>query len=419
MNGLRSDTIRGLMGDEMVDVEIKNGELVSALVTKTVTGTVTKIGVVGGGQLAWMMAAAAKKFGLELRVQTPNSSDPAVAIADESIFAAVTDPAGTEKLAAKSHVITFENEFVDLDALSKLAEQGACFRPSLASLSPLISKYDQRCFLRDRELPTPKFCRLTDATEISFPCVLKTCRNGYDGYGTFIVKSQAELDQVLSKIPAIDLLLEEFVPFKRELAIMVARSLDGEISLYPIVETQQVDAVCRRVIVPIELPIGLEQTIGAIARTIVESLQVVGIFGIEFFETSDGQVLVNEIAPRTHNSGHYTLDASVTSQFEQQVRAISGMPLGSSALNCGGAVMVNLLGFESATSDYLEVRSQLAQIPGATVHWYGKSESRSGRKLGHVTVCFDQANETKSRLIAETIEHIWYGLDQRRSDVVK
>ena len=123
---------------------------------------------------------------------------------------------------------------------------------------------------------------------------------------------------------------------------------------------------------PIELPNGLAQTIGAIAQTIVESLQVVGIFGIEFFELFDGQVLVNEIAPRTHNSGHYTLEASVTSQFEQQLRAVSGMALGSSALNCGGAVMVNLLGFESATSEYLEVRSQLAKIPGATVHWYGK-----------------------------------------------
>ncbi len=371
----------------------------------------TRIGIVGGGQLAWMMAAAADKLGLELRVQTPNSTDPAVTIANETIFAAVTDPDGTEKLAAKSDVITFENEFVDLDALSKLAEKGACFRPSLSSLLPLISKYDQRCFLRDRNLPTPKFCRLSDATAILFPCVLKTCRNGYDGYGTFIVKSQSDLDQVLSKVPATDLLLEEFVPFKRELAIMVARSLDGEVSLYPIVETQQVNAVCHRVIVPIELPAGLAQTIGAIAQTIVESLQVVGIFGIEFFELFDGQVLVNEIAPRTHNSGHYTLEASVTSQFEQQLRAVSGMALGSSALNCGGAVMVNLLGFESATSDYLEVRSRLAKIPGATVHWYGKPESRSGRKLGHVTVCFDQADEEKARSMADTIEAIWYGLD--------
>ena len=156
----------------MVNVRTEQGELLSALVAGNMAGnmarTVTRVGVVGGGQLAWMMAAAAKKLGLELRVQTPNSTDPAVTIADEAIFAAVTDPSGTKKLAAKSDVITFENEFVDLDALSKLAEQGACFRPSLLSLSSLVSKYDQRCFLRDRNLPTPEFCRFLDATEILF-----------------------------------------------------------------------------------------------------------------------------------------------------------------------------------------------------------------------------------------------------------
>jgi 5-(carboxyamino)imidazole ribonucleotide synthase len=374
--------------------------------------TVKRVGIVGGGQLAWMMATAAQKLDLELLVQTPSHADPAVTIATDTIFASVVDPQATASLANKSDVVTFENEFVDLDALSQLAERGVCFRPSLASLSPLLSKYDQRCFLRDRDLPTPNFSLLSDALSqsipIPFPSVLKTCRNGYDGYGTFIVKTQSDLDQVLLKVPPIDLLLEDFVPFKRELAVMVARSVTGEIAVYPVVETQQVNAVCRRVIVPVDLPGGMEQRIDAIARTLVESLQIVGIIGIEFFETMDGQVLVNEIAPRTHNSGHYTLDASVTSQFEQQLRAISGMSLGSPRLNCGGAVMVNLLGFESATSDYSEVRSKLSAIPGVTVHWYGKSESRSGRKLGHVTVCFDQADYGSAIEVADQIEKIWY-----------
>jgi 5-(carboxyamino)imidazole ribonucleotide synthase len=374
--------------------------------------TVKRVGIVGGGQLAWMMATAAKKLDLELLVQTPSHADPAVTIATDTIFASVVDPQATASLANKSDVVTFENEFVDLDALSQLAEGGVCFRPSLASLSPLLSKYDQRCFLRDRDLPTPNFSLLSDALSqsipIPFPSVLKTCRNGYDGYGTFIVKTQSDLDQVLLKVPAIDLLLEDFVPFKRELAVMVARSVMGEIAVYPVVETQQVNAVCRRVIVPVDLPGGMGQRIDTIARTIVESLQIVGIIGIEFFETMDGQVLVNEIAPRTHNSGHYTLDASVTSQFEQQLRAISGLSLGSPTLNCGGAVMVNLLGFESATSDYSELRSKLSAIPGATVHWYGKSESRSGRKLGHVTVCFDQADYGAAIEVADQIEKIWY-----------
>jgi 5-(carboxyamino)imidazole ribonucleotide synthase len=402
--GIKSDTIRGFIPwgpAGMVNVQVK------------AQATVKRVGVVGGGQLAWMMAAAAQKLNLELLIQTPSQSDPAVMIATETVFASVVDPQATASLARRSDVVTFENEFVDLDALSQLAERGVCFRPSLASLSPLLSKYDQRCFLRDRNLPTPNFSRLSEAfqagTPIPFPCVLKTCRNGYDGYGTFIVKTQADLDQVLTKVPAIDLLLEDFVPFKRELAVMVARSVSGEVVVYPIVQTHQENAVCRWVKLPIVLPAGLEQQIDSIARSIVEHLQFVGIVGIEFFETSDDRVLVNEIAPRTHNSGHYSLDASITSQFEQQLRAIVGLPLGNPALNCVGAVMVNLLGFESAVSDYGAVRSQLAEIPGATVHWYGKSEARVGRKLGHVTVCLDSASEPEMGAIVQRVEKIWYG----------
>ncbi len=386
---------------EMVNVQVK------------AQTEVKRVGIVGGGQLAWMMAAAAQKLNLELLIQTPSQSDPAVTIATETVFASVSDPQATASLANLSDVVTFENEFVDLDALSQLAERGVCFRPSLASLSPLLSKYDQRCFLRDRNLPTPDFSRLADVFQsrnpIVFPCVLKTCRNGYDGYGTFIVKNQDDLDQVLAKVSAIDLLLEDFIPFKRELAVMVARSVSGEVSVYPIVQTHQENAVCRWVKLPIALPAGLKQQINAIARSIVEHLQFVGIVGIEFFQTSDDRVLVNEIAPRTHNSGHYTLDASVTSQFEQQLRAIVGLPLGSPALNCAGAVMVNLLGFETAVSDYAEVRSRLAEIPGATVHWYGKSEARVGRKLGHVTVCLDSNDDQMMSAIVELVERIWYG----------
>jgi 5-(carboxyamino)imidazole ribonucleotide synthase len=372
--------------------------------------TVKRVGIVGGGQLAWMMAAAAKKLGIDLVVQTPSLSDPAVAIAADTVVASVVDVQATASLAHRSDVITFENEFVDLEALGDLADRGVCFRPSLETLAPLLSKYDQRCFLRDRGLPTPKFSLLSEAVgPLEFPAVLKTCRNGYDGYGTFIVKNQADLDGVLEKVRSEDLLLEDFVPFKRELAVMVARSISGEVVVYPIVQTHQENAVCRWVKVPIDLPAGLEQEIGAIARSVVERLQVVGIVGIEFFQTQDDRVLVNEIAPRTHNSGHYTLDASVTSQFEQQLRAVAGLTLGSPALNCGGAVMVNLLGFEAAESDYGLVRSQLEQMTGAIVHWYGKAEARVGRKLGHVTVCFDRADDGRMDAVIREIEGIWYG----------
>ena len=370
---------------------------------------VKRVGIVGGGQLAWMLADAAKKLEIDLVVQTPQASDPAASIAVQTILASVVDATATSTLADHCDVITFENEFVDLESLGKLADRGVCFRPSLESLSPLLNKYDQRCFLRDRGLPTPEFSRLCDRTQpIEFPCVLKTCRNGYDGNGTFIVRTQAEFEAVLEKVPMDALLWESFVPFTKELAVMVARAIGGEIVVYPVVETQQENAVCHSVRVPVVLPVGLEETIGAMGRAIVESLQVVGIVGIEFFQLADGRVLVNEIAPRTHNSGHYSLEACVTSQFEQQLRAIAGWPLASPDLTCGAAVMVNLLGFESRRSGYEGVRSRLAAIPDATVHWYGKEESRVGRKLGHVTVCLVAADALKMDAIVREIEEIWY-----------
>jgi len=387
-----------------------------------------RIGVIGGGQLAWMMADAAQELGVELVVQTPSPNDPAVAIASETIFAPVDDAAATAELATRCDVITFENEFVNEDALSPLAEQGVCFRPSLQALVPLLDKYHQRCYLRDLGLPQPKFVALEEQGrggdgEMGFPVVLKARRHGYDGQGTFIIKDIEALKHRLEASSTKNLgrqplfLLEEFVPFERELAVIVARSAAGKVVTYPIVETQQQEQVCRRVLVPADISPTVAAEIEAIAHTFVNSLQAVGVFGIELFLTSAGSVLVNEIAPRTHNSGHFTLDACKTSQFEQHLRAVGGFPLGSPALCCAGAVMVNLLGYEYSQTDYLAKRQQLGQIPQAHVHWYGKTESHPGRKLGHVTVLLDAHNHYKGSgyaggggvAIARMIESIWYG----------
>ncbi|MCY7323269.1 MAG: 5-(carboxyamino)imidazole ribonucleotide synthase [Phormidesmis sp. CAN_BIN36] len=371
-----------------------------------------RVGVIGGGQLAWMMADAAKKLGIELVIQTPFQNDPAVAIATQTIFAAIDDADSTAHLAAICDVITFENEFVNLESLSKLEKQGVCFRPSLKTLKPLLDKYDQRCYLRDRQLPIPNFfaSEAVSSLKMTDPIVLKTRRHGYDGQGTFILKTAEELEAILKTLNGQPLLVEEFIPFERELAVMAARSLTGEIVVYPVVETQQENQVCRRVIVPADLPTATLLEVETIARTLLESLQVVGIFGIELFLTREGKVLINEIAPRTHNSGHYTIDACVTSQFEQQLRAVCGLPLGSPALTCDGAVMINLLGYEHSESDYLDKRQQLSEIPGAIVHWYGKTESRSGRKLGHVTVLLKSASDLLQRAIeiSHRVESIWY-----------
>ncbi len=380
-----------------------------------------RVGVIGGGQLAWMMAGAAEKLGIELVVQTPKSDDPAVAIASHTILAAIDDASATAQLAQQCDVITFENEFIDLAALAPLEAQGVRFYPRLQALAPLLDKYHQRSYLREIGLPMPDFTVIDppfDAAVLElvlerfgFPVVLKARRHGYDGQGTFILKSNADLEALLQKADPQSWLLEAFVPFERELAVMAARSPQGEIIVYPVVETQQENQVCRRVFVLSDLDPRLATEVGAIARTLLDRLQVVGIFGIELFLTATGKVLINEIAPRTHNSGHYTLDACETSQFEQQLRAVTGLPLGSSTLRCAGAVMVNLLGFEHSHSDYAEQRHQLAQLPQAYVHWYGKTESRPGRKLGHVTILLDEtepiAQRSQAEAIAQQVESIW------------
>lgn len=380
-----------------------------------------RVGVIGGGQLAWMMADAAQKLGIELVVQTPSGGDPAVSIAQEIVFAAVDDANATEILAKKCDVITFENEFVNLDALSVLEKQGVCFRPRLNALTPLLDKYHQRCYLRDLGLAVPQFFAVEETENLKsqieylgFPVVLKSRRHGYDGQGTFIIKDSATLEDKLSHETITKtanqslFLLEEFVPFVKELAVIAARSLDGEIVIYPVVETQQEQQVCRRVIAPAEIsPDGVAQ-IQAITHTLLNNLQVVGVFGIELFLSADGKVLVNEIAPRTHNSGHFSLDACETSQFEQQLRAVCGLSLGNPSLQSPSAVMVNLLGYENSDSDYQNQRQQIAEIPQAHIHWYGKTQSRPGRKLGHVTVLLDNQNREQAIALAQTIESIWY-----------
>lgn len=388
--------------------------------------SIKRVGVIGGGQLAWMMADAAKKLGVELVVQTPSPNDPAVPIsAKDNVFAAIDDANATAELANRSDVITFENEFVDIEALSKLASQGVCFRPKLEALTPLLDKYHQRCYLRDLGLPVPRFVAIEQdwnttvevicTSQIGFPAVLKARRHGYDGQGTFIIRDIESLKQKLELACTKGVgsqynsfLLEEFIPFERELAVIAARSVTGEVCTFPVVETQQEEQVCRRVIAPASVSSQVAFEIEKIASTLLKSLEVVGVFGIELFLTADGKVLVNEIAPRTHNSGHFSIDACETSQFEQHLRAVCGMQLGNTAMICPSAVMVNLLGYETCHSDYTTKRQQLEHIPQAHVHWYGKTESRPGRKLGHVTVLLETQSRDQAQAIAQNIESIWY-----------
>jgi 5-(carboxyamino)imidazole ribonucleotide synthase len=385
---------------------------------------IRQVGVIGGGQLAWMMLGAAQQLGVDLVLQTPLATDPAIQNSLEAglnqvvnaILAPIADAGATARLAQQCQVITFENEFVDLPALSLLEAQGVCFRPKLSVLGSLLDKYEQRQFLQSLNLPVPPFATITSQDSpqklgLDFPFVIKSRRHGYDGQGTFILHNAADLEQFWQQFSTADanrFMAEGFVPFERELAIMAARSVGGEIVLYPAIETYQKQQVCHWAIAPAHIPPATQTQIEAIATTLLNRLGAVGIFGIELFLTSDGQVLVNEIAPRTHNSGHLTIDACHTSQFEQHLRAVCGLPLGDPSLKTAGAVMVNLLGFETSHSSYLEKRNHLAEIPHAKVYWYSKTEVKPGRKLGHVTVLTDCSDRESAAVIAQHIEALWY-----------
>ena len=379
-----------------------------------------KIGVIGGGQLAWMMAIAAKKLGLELTVLAGSPNESAVGVADRVIYGKVNDAEATAQLAKYCEVITFENEFVDLVALQELedfidqeGDRPLLFLPRLETLVISVDKLKQRQHFRDRQIPTPEFYGvdteielLAAADRLGYPFVLKARRHGYDGKGTWVIADQTELRsawETMQKLPAI---AEAFIPFERELAVIVARSLSGEIAIYPVVETLQTNQVCRHTIAPARINESIEAEVKNIAAQIVTSLDAIGVFGIEFFLTAQGDISVNEIAPRTHNSGHYTIEGCQTSQFEQLLRVVSGQPLGDMAMVAPVAIMVNLLGFEENTSDYLEKRQAIACFPNTHIHWYNKTIASVGRKLGHVTILaetYDMAIDLRDR-----IESIWY-----------
>lgn len=377
-----------------------------------------KIGVIGGGQLAWMMAIAAKRIGLELSVQAASPDESAVTVADRVIYGKVADARATAELAQYCQVITFENEFVDLVALQELIDRdrNLLFLPKLDTLAISVDKLNQRQHFQAHGIPTPEFYAVDNqadldaaAAKLGYPLVLKARRHGYDGKGTWVIQNEAELQQawaIMQKLPAI---AEAFIPFELELAVIAARSETGEIVIYPVVETLQTNQVCRRTVAPARVNDQVSERIQKIAQQIMLTLNAIGVLGIEFFLTATGDVSVNEIAPRTHNSGHYTIEGCQTSQFEQLLRVVSAMPLGDVSMVATVAVMVNLLGFENNSCEdagYVDKRTAIANLPNTHIHWYGKKQSSIGRKLGHVTVladCHDAAIE-----ICDRIESIWY-----------
>jgi 5-(carboxyamino)imidazole ribonucleotide synthase len=380
----------------------------------TATPLMPSIGVVGGGQLAWMLAAAAQQLHVPLHVQTPGAHDPATALATSVVQAELDDIAATRELARRCSAITFENEWVDLPALAPLSFDGISFLPSLEALSPLVSKRSQRELLQQLGLPAPRWCDLPSDGVLpdgfSYPLMAKASTGGYDGKGTAVLQGPEDLQALLARIPPSDWILEELVSFDLELSQLACRDRAGNLQCYPLVQTHQHQQVCDWVLAPASVPHAVQAYARNIAASLLTAINYVGVLSIEFFY-GPGGLQVNEIAPRTHNSGHFTIEAAHTSQFAQQVRIVAGLPMGPVELQVPGALMVNLLGFESSDVDYQSQRDALAALPQATVHWYGKQGSSPGRKLGHVTLLLEgvtpQERDDQAQQLLEQVRRIW------------
>jgi len=373
------------------------------------------IGVVGGGQLAWMLADAARQLGIQLHSQTPGASDPASRLASSVIQAPLGDTAATAELARRCEAITFENEWLDFAALAPLAAAGVRFLPSLQALEPLVCKRSQRLLLDRLQLPTLRWSEMPELGEalpqgMALPLMAKVANGGYDGKGTALLRSAADLAWLQRRVNSADWILEELVAFDLELAITVARDSEGRVEVWPLAQTHQHRQVCDWVLTPAALPHAVQAFARNIACSLVTALDYVGVLSIEFFY-GPGGLQVNEIAPRTHNSAHVTIEAAITSQFSQQARIVAGMPLASTALRLPGAVMVNLLGYEISSGEYLDQRRALEALPGSALHWYGKQGSRLGRKLGHVTLPLQasdsQARASEAQLRVAEVRSIW------------
>lgn len=360
-----------------------------------------RIGVIGGGQLARMMVPPAIHLGLEISVLAESEGMSAKRAADQ--VGDYRDPETVYAFAKTVDVITFDHEHVPQEILHELVRRGHRVHPKPEALQYAQDKNSMREKLTELGVPVPDWAQVSNESELqtfidahSGRAVVKTARGGYDGKGVRVV---SRADEVRDWFTALaedgrggSLLVEELVDFTRELAQLVARRESGETRAWPVVETIQKDGVCAVVLAP--APTGALNEAARIGHAIATGLDVTGVLAVEMFETTDGRVLVNELAMRPHNSGHFSIEGAVTSQFEQHLRAVADLPLGEAALRENAAVMVNVLGGGSKPMPerYPEV---LANFPNAKVHSYGKSP-RPGRKIGHITVTGDSLEEARS-----------------------
>jgi 5-(carboxyamino)imidazole ribonucleotide synthase len=350
------------------------------------------VGIIGGGQLGKMIAHEARRMSLKIIVLDPTEGCPASRIADEQIVANFKDENAIIRLAAKCDVLTYEIELANSVALRELETKSYPVRPAPETLHTIQNKFRQKLFLRKHNIDVPDFelVRSEDhlyelCKKFGFPMMLKACENSYDGRGNFLITTNSNVHKAFNYFPKSELMAEKFVSFTKEISIMVARNPSGQVTSFPVAENIHKNNILDTSIVPARISRKVELKAKRMAEMTMEVLQGAGIFGIEMFVTKKGDVLVNEVAPRPHNSGHYTNEACSISQFEQHLRAVLDLPLSRPELLCP-AVMVNILGNERSRGSYaIGGLTRLLSVPGVKLYVYGKKTSKPGRKLGHIT----------------------------------
>jgi 5-(carboxyamino)imidazole ribonucleotide synthase len=369
-----------------------------------------KLGILGGGQLGKMLLTETRKFDIQTLVLDPNEEAPSRFGCNNFYKGSLMDFDTVYQFGKMVHLLTIEIENVNLDALDKLEEEGLPIFPSPKTLRLIQNKGKQKDLYVQHGIPTSKHLRFVglddlrnsiSKDELDFPFVWKSAEFGYDGNGVKICRSAIDL----MKLPDVECIAEELIPFKNELAVIVARSFSGEIKTYPVVEMEfhpEANQV-EYVICPARINESVAQKAQEIALKVSETFNHVGLLAVEMFQTEDDEILVNEVAPRPHNSGHYSIEASYTSQFENHLRAILNLPLGSTDSKVAG-IMVNLVGEEGYEGPvYYENIGQIMAIDGVTPHIYGKRETRPFRKMGHVTIVNEDM--TIARQIAQEVKN--------------
>ena len=374
-----------------------------------------KLGVLGGGQLGRMLLAETQKFDIHTSILDSNKKAPCAEICNKFVVGDLLDFDAVYNFGKTVDLLTIEIENVNLDALDKLEDDGLTIYPKPKDLRIIQSKARQKNFYVDHQIPTAEFLHYAYKEElkhsvendiIDFPFVWKAARFGYDGNGVKIVRNTVDLNS----LPNVECITEKLIPFKNELAVIVARNADGETTTYPVVEMEfhpEANQV-EYVICPARINSQVAEKARAAALNVVKELDFIGLLAVEMFQTVDDKILVNEVAPRPHNSGHYSIEASYTNQFEQHLRSILNLPLGNTDSKVAG-IMVNLVGAEGFSGDVVyENLNDILKIDGVTPHIYGKKETRPFRKMGHVTIVNSDIDTARkvAQQVKETIKVI-------------